>query len=46
MRSARNDPFELATVRFGRLFEGAVEQWLSELPHLFPSIFADDARDQ
>lgn len=39
MRANNNDPFELATLRFGRLFEGAVEQWLSELPERFPDLF-------
>ena len=39
MRTARNDPYEVATVRFGRLFEAAVETWLSELSDLLPAIF-------
>ena len=43
MRTNNNDPFELATLRFGRLFEGAVEQWLSELPALFPELVPGDA---
>lgn len=42
MRSARNDPFEIATVRFGRLFEAAIASWLEELPDLLPSVFAED----
>jgi DNA-binding PadR family transcriptional regulator len=42
MRSARNDPFEIATVRFGRLFEAAIASWLEELPDLLPTVFAED----
>ena len=40
MRNARNDPFEIATVRFGRLFESAVEAWLDELPELLTDVVA------
>jgi DNA-binding PadR family transcriptional regulator len=42
MRTALNDPFEIATVRFGRLFEAAIASWLEELPELLSSVFADD----
>jgi DNA-binding PadR family transcriptional regulator len=45
LRSARNDPFEVATVRFGRLFEAAIATWLEELPELLPSVFAKPIRD-
>jgi DNA-binding PadR family transcriptional regulator len=43
MRTARNDPYEVATVRFGRLFEATVETWLSELPALLPMIFEENS---
>jgi DNA-binding PadR family transcriptional regulator len=45
MRNARNDPFEIATVRFGGLFESAIASWLDELPELLPSVFAEETRD-
>jgi DNA-binding PadR family transcriptional regulator len=45
MRSTRNDPYEIATVRFGRLFEAAVDQWLHELHELLPAVF-DDRPDE
>jgi DNA-binding PadR family transcriptional regulator len=45
MRSVRNDPFEIATVRFGRLFESAIASWLEELPELLPSVFAEHIHD-
>ncbi len=45
MRSSRRDPFEIATIRFGRLFESAVNQWLDELPALLPSVF-DSSTDE
>ena len=38
LRSTRGDPYELATVRFGRLFEEAVATWLAELPELLPHL--------
>ena len=39
MRSTRNDPYEIATVRFGRLFEAAVDEWLHELHELLPVVY-------
>ncbi|MDH2903496.1 MAG: helix-turn-helix transcriptional regulator [Actinomycetota bacterium] len=33
---AQSDPFEIATVRFGRLFEAAVATWLDELANIVP----------
>jgi DNA-binding PadR family transcriptional regulator len=39
MSDATRDPFEMATLRFGRLFEEAVEHWLQELPALLPSVY-------
>lgn len=42
MRNSNGDPFELATLRFGRLFETTVATWLEELPDLLPSVFVDD----
>lgn len=41
MQASRNDPFEIATVRFGRLFETAINDWLTELPSLLPSVFKE-----
>jgi len=46
MLSARNDSFEIATVRFGRLFEGAVAAWLEELPDLLPGVFDPPSNDE
>ncbi len=43
MRNAASDPFELATLRFGRLFEAAVATWLEELPDIVPMAFDDEA---
>jgi len=43
MRNARNDAYEVATVRFGQLFEDAVATWLSELPALLPGVFDEVA---
>jgi len=31
MRAHRGDPYEIATLRFGRLFEAAVATWLDEI---------------
>jgi DNA-binding PadR family transcriptional regulator len=45
MRAARNDPFEIATVRFGQLFEAAIASWLDELPELLPSVFTEEPRN-
>ena len=41
MRRTRNDPFELSTIRFGRLFEAAISTWIEELPEMFPDAFPD-----
>lgn len=35
------DPYQAATLRFGRLFETAVQTWLEELPDLLPVVFHD-----
>lgn len=43
MCTTRHDPFEIATVRFGQLFEDAVATWLDELPDLLPQVFSDEA---
>ena len=40
MRRENNDPFELATVRFGQLFEAAIKTWLDELPTLLPDVIS------
>lgn len=45
LRASRSDRFELATVRFGQLFERAVSEWLSELPELIPSLAPNPSLD-
>lgn len=46
MRSTRNDPYEIATVRFGRLFEAAVDEWLLDLPELLPAVFDERSAEE
>ncbi len=41
MVAAANDPFEVATVHFGRLFESAVATWLADLPSFVPAVLVD-----
>ncbi len=41
LRANSEDSFELATVRFGRLFAQAVAAWLPAHPPLVPPVFAD-----
>ncbi len=46
LRTVHRDPFEIATIRFGQLFESAVAQWLDELPALLPSVFDTSSTDE
>jgi DNA-binding PadR family transcriptional regulator len=46
LRQARSDPFEMATVRFGQLFERAVSEWLGELPELIPTLAPPSSHDR
>ena len=43
MRSRHVDPYAIATLRFGRLFESAVATWLDELRTLLPEVDAPDS---
>lgn len=46
VRTTPRDPFEIATIRFGELFESAVAQWLDELPTLLPAVFETSSTDE
>lgn len=46
MTAANHDPFEIATVRFGLLFEATVASWLEELPRIVPSLSSDIEHEQ
>ena len=39
MRQTSDDPFAIATIRFGRAFEAAVATWLDDLHVLSPTVF-------
>ena len=46
MSITSSDPFEIATVRFGQLFEAAIASWLEELPAVLPSVFVEHRGDE
>lgn len=42
VRHSHDDPFVIATIRFGRAFEDAVATWLDDLRDLLPTVFEED----